>query len=112
MTDQEAHKLATRIPKEAWHPVRTKLGRTNGKPTIHIIDKQTKQSTTIYTEGEWLVHDLNKRNKPSKKRVEEVDLVETTKNFTRLTARMQAAFGRLTEAAVGAAAAGKELSQP
>ena len=110
MTDQDARKLAARIPKEAWHQVRTKLGRTNGKPTIHIIDTQTKKSTTIYTEGEWLVHDLNKRNKPSKKR-EDVDLAETAKTFTRLTAQMQASFGRLTEAAVAAAAAGKELSQ-
>ncbi len=111
MNDLEAQQLAARIPKEAWNQVRTKLGRTNGMPTIHIIDKQRKCSTTIFTEGEWLVHPLNKRNKASKKRVEDVDLAETTKAFTRLTSQTQALFGRLTEAAVATAAAGKELSQ-
>lgn len=109
MTEQEARKLAERIPKEAWHQVRTKRGHTNGKPTIHVIDTQGKTSETIYTEGEWLVHPLNKRNKPSRKR-EDDDLATVAKRFTRLTAQMQATMGRLGAAALEAAAAGKELS--
>src|SRR5688572_32397418 len=98
MTTQEADKLAARIPKEAWHPVYTKRGTTNGKPTIHIIDKQKKDSTTIYSEGEWLVHPLNKRNRPSKQR-EDFNLVETVTRFTRLTSQLQAAFVRVGQAA-------------
>lgn len=70
MTDQEARNLAQRIPKESIRNASAKVGRTNGRPCIHVRDldpaDKSRSSDTIYTEGEWLAHPLNKRNRPAK----------------------------------------------
>jgi hypothetical protein len=106
MNEREAAKFAATIKKQAWHQVRVKIGRTNGKPTFHIFDTQAKDtrlaSTTIYTEGEWLVHPLNSINRPTKKPDKALD--DFTNEFVSFTAGFQASMGRLTEAAVAAAA--------
>ncbi len=105
MNDREAAKFASTIKKQAWHQVRVKVGRTNGKPTFHIYDTQAKDrrraSTTIYTEGDWLVHPLNSINKPTQKKEQTLD--EYIGEFTSLTAGIQASMGRVTEAAIAAA---------
>jgi len=73
----EHKQLLERIPREAWHQVKVKPGRTNGRLCVHIRDTQPKDqrraSTTIYSLGEWLVHPLNKLNKPSAKREQSLD---------------------------------------
>lgn len=106
MNDREARQLAARVPKEAWHQVRVKIGRTNGRPTLHITDTEAKDrsraSTTIYSEGEWLIHPLNHRNKPSKRR-ENVDLAGIQESFTKVTAAFQALTGQMTTTAVAMA---------
>lgn len=109
MNDYEAAKLASTIRKQAWHQVRVKVGRTNGRHTFHIFDTQANDrrcaSTTIYTEGEWIVHPLNSINKPTQKRSDDERLAEYGREFTHITAGIQASLGRLTEAAIAAAAA-------
>lgn len=105
MNKTEHRQLLTRIPREAWHQVKVKAGCTNGRLCIHIRDTQPKNrrraSTTIYTMGEWLVHPLNKLNKPTAKREQSLD--EYVKTFVQETARIQAVSGRLTPDNVAAA---------
>jgi type 1 glutamine amidotransferase len=107
MNDREAAKFASTIKKQAWHQVRVKRGRTNGQHCFHIFDTEAKDrrraSTTIYTEGEWLVHPLNSINRPTRKSDERA-LEDWTNEFTSFTAGLQATMGRLTETAVAAAA--------
>lgn len=108
MNEREAAKFASTIKKQAWHQVRVKIGRTNGQPCFHIYDTQPKDrsraSTTIYTEGEWLVHPLNSINKPTERKRDQEALVEFGREFSSITAGIQATLGRLTEATIEAAA--------
>lgn len=108
MNDREAAKFASTIKKQAWHQVRVKIGRTNGQHTFHIYDTQAKDrrraSTTIYNEGDWLVHPLNSVNKPTVRKRDEEALAEFGREFTSITAGIQATLGRLTEATIEAAA--------
>ena len=112
MNNREAAKFADRIKRQAWHQVRVKRGKTNGAHTFHIVDLEAKDkrraSTTIYTVADWLVHPLNKLNKPQEKRDQTLD--EYVKTFTQETARMQALMGRLSEDAIGVAAAMANLN--
>lgn len=114
MNDREAAKLASTIKKQAWHQVRVKVGRTNGQPCFHIYDTQAddrrRASTTIYTEGEWLVHPLNSINRPAKK--PDRTLEDFTNEFTSFTAGFQATMGRLTEVAIAAASKAAALRVP
>jgi len=107
MTKLEQEQLLARIPREAWHQIKVKPGCTNGRFCVHIRDTQprdrSRASTTIYTMGEWLVHPLNKLNKPSAKREQTLD--EYVKTFTQETARIQAVSGYLTPDDVATAAA-------
>lgn len=113
MNDREAQQFAQKIKKQAWHQVRVRVGRTNGMHTFHITDTQaadkSRASTTIYNEGEWLIHPLNSINRPTKR---DEGLAEYVHEFTDLTAGIQASFGRLTEAAVSAAAKAAALRAP
>lgn len=63
-TEKEARRLARHIPKEALHQVKTRVGQTNGRWCIHVIDTEAadsrKASTTLYEAGEWLAHPLHK----------------------------------------------------
>lgn len=114
MNDREAAKLASTIKKQAWHQVRVKVGRTNGRHTFNIYDTQAndrrRASTTIYTEGEWLIHPLNSINKPTKK--PDKALEDFTNEFTSFTAGFQASVGRLTEVAIAAASMEAALRVP
>ncbi len=117
MNEREAAKFAQTIKRQAWHQVKVKRGKTNGKHTFHIIDTEAKDtrlaSTTIYTVADWLVHPLNSINKPqTKKPLEDGDLAQFTREFTSFTAGLQATMGRLTEAAVAAAASTAALRVP
>lgn len=68
LTRNEAFELASRIRRDANTPVRTVLGRTNGLWLVHVIEKETRRSVNIADEGEWIVHPLNKRNRPARVR--------------------------------------------
>lgn len=106
MNEQEAAKLASRIKHEAWHQVKVKRGKTNGRFTFHIFDTQARDrrraSTTIYTVGEWLAHPLNLLNKPRAQREEGLD--EYIDRFTKHSANLQVLMGSLNERAVELAA--------
>jgi hypothetical protein len=60
MTHQEAVDLAKRIVRDANTPVRTVLGQTNGAWIIHVIDKESRRSVNVASEGEWRTSQLNK----------------------------------------------------
>lgn len=74
MTKQEAEALRKRIPKEAWHQVRAKLGQTNGQYLVHLHDTEAKSSVNISSLGEWIAHSLNKRNRPGRESEPEPEL--------------------------------------
>lgn len=69
MTDTQAAALARRIPKEARRACYVKLGRTNGRHCLHVVERdaldRSRAAFTVYSEGEWGAHDLNQRNKRS-----------------------------------------------
>lgn len=62
--------FATKIRKDSWHRLKTKVGETNGQTVVHIIDLEADDkrvaSTTVATMGQWLVHPLNRLQKPRK----------------------------------------------
>lgn len=69
-----ADQLAEEVAQSAWRNVKVKVGRTNGEPVIHINDLEGRESWTIRNLGEWLVHPLNIRNRPTRReREKEVD---------------------------------------
>lgn len=70
MNPRDAERLAVRVRTEAASKVKVRLGRTNNRPCVHINDLDprdpSRSSTTIYSEGEWGVHPLNRSNRPTK----------------------------------------------
>lgn len=109
MTHIQRANLVRRIRTEAARGAYIKLGKTNGRLTIHITDKnppdKSRATTTIYSESDWLAHPLNKLNQPSRRKREQDEALESIKNFTENTAALNVAMGHLTPAAVAAAAA-------
>lgn len=59
--------LVEEIKQSAWSRVEVKTNTTNGEPVFHVRDLEGRSSTTIRNYGEWLLHPLNKRNRPSRR---------------------------------------------
>ena len=68
MTRDEANDLATRIRRESNVTVRTVLGRTNGEWLVHVINRESRRSVNITALSQWLTHDWNKNNNPTRAR--------------------------------------------
>lgn len=85
LTDKQARELSTRVAKNS-SGVSVKLGRTNGHPVLHLIQREDPnskppreaESVTIASEAEWDAHPWNSYNKPREKR--ETGLIEAIAN--------------------------------
>ncbi len=79
MNAQGIYDLAAQVAREASRPVSVGLGRTNGRPCLHVVDKGAPDtrlaSRTIYTVEDWEAHPLNRRNAPRTPRPAEPPLV-------------------------------------
>lgn len=71
LNDTTARALATTVAKTS-DGISVKLGRTNGKPVLHLIQRQADdrdaKSWTIASEAEWAAHPAHKENQPRKQR--------------------------------------------
>lgn len=81
LKDKQARELSTQVAKQSTG-VSVKLGRTNGRPVLHLIQHRADdakppreaESFTIASEAEWAAHPWNRHNQPKpKKKIDGLD---------------------------------------
>lgn len=103
MNQTQQEQLAQRVKREAKRKVSVKLGQTNGRPCVHVSDREpvdaTRSSFTLYGQAEWTVHALNRDARqpkvappglPAEERDDYTPAKESSISVSRLTPEMAA----------------------